>query len=114
MSRWTSVFSGGWGSRKGSCAGDTHLGVWEVEAATQRGQGREAGPPLKSLRHQPGVQGFREAENPGSQTGDGASRRKDSSNKVRTENLLKVIVTLKTSGERWGQNGLERGNTPPT
>ena len=36
MSQWTSVFSGRWGSRTGDCDGDTHLGVWEVEAATQR------------------------------------------------------------------------------
>ena len=104
--------SGGWGSRKGSCAGDTHLGVWEVEAATQR---ERTGKRTWATPEAPPLSAWGAgAENPGSQTGDSASRRKDSSNKVRMENLLKVIVTLKTSGECWGQNSLERGNTPPT
>ena len=56
--------------KRGLCWGHAPggLGGWK-QPPRKRARGREPGPPLKSLRCQPGVQGSREAENPGSQTG---------------------------------------------
>ena len=64
---------------KGAVLG-THTwgsGRWK-QPPRERGQGREPGPRLKRLRHQPEVQGLRTRE----AKRDGASRRKDSSNKI--------------------------------